>query len=205
VGVIILDEFHNFIDGKTDRAILEVTNWLKDFLNEAGIPLIIAGLPYCDIVLEANDQLERRFPIRETLEPLRWGAPKEKDIFKEFLRYVDMKLPFNKRSNLADEEMAYRFYCATNGVIDFIMKLVRRASELAIDRSSQKIDLNMLARAYKERLAPMDPKRQNPFVVDIEKLKEKPFKESILGIMATNRRVKAKKKEPTVFELFSRA
>jgi hypothetical protein len=204
VEAVILDEFHNFIDGKTDRAILEVSNWLKDFLNEAEKPLIIAGLPYCDVVLNANDQLERRFPIRETLNPLSWGVAKGNHEFKEFLRYVDMKLPFKERSNLADEEIAYRFYCATNGVIDFIMKLIRRAAELAIDRSSNKLDLSMLARAYAERLSPMDPKRQNPFAVDAEKLEVKPFKESTLGIMATNRRVKAKKSEPTISELFSR-
>jgi hypothetical protein len=115
-----------------------------------------------------------------------------------------MRLPFEERSNLADDEIAYRFYCATNGVIDFIMKLVRRAAELAIERGSNKLDLITLARAYKERLAPMDPKRQNPFVVDVEKLAEKPFNESILGIMATNRRVKAKNREPSNSELFSR-
>jgi Cdc6-like AAA superfamily ATPase len=202
--LLILDEFHNFIDGKTDRAILEVTNWLKDFLNESKKPIVIAGLPYCDIVLEANDQLERRFSVRESLHPMGWNTSKEKAEFTKFLEYIDKKLPFDERANLADDDMALRFYCATNGVIDFIMKIVRRASELAIDRNLRRLDLNVLARGYKDRLAPMDLKRPNPFVVDLETLKIKPFKESILGIMATNRRVKAKKSEPTLSELFSR-
>lgn len=202
--VIILDEFHNFIDGKTDRAILEISNWLKDFLNEARKPLIIAGLPYCDIVLEANDQLERRFPIRETLHPLGWKMKKEKDDFKQFMKLIDMQLPFKERSNLSDEEVSYRFYCATNGVIDFVMKLIRRASELAIDRNMERLNLDMLACAYTERLAEIDPKRPNPFTLDIEKLEIKPFKDSMLGIMATNRRVRAKKSEPSISELFSR-
>jgi hypothetical protein len=201
---VILDEFHNFIDGKTDRAILEVSNWLKDFLNEVKKPLIIAGLPYCDLILEANDQLERRFPVRETLHPLGWSTKKEKDDFKNFLKLIDISLPFRKRSNLSDEEIASRFYCATNGVIDFIMKIIRRAAELAINRNMENLDLNVLARAYRERLASIDSKRPNPFVVDVNELEVRPFKESILGIMATNRRLRAKISEPSVSELFSR-
>lgn len=203
--VIILDEFHNFIDGKTDRAVLEISNWLKDFLNEAKKPIIVAGLPYCDIVLQANDQLERRFTVRETLNPLGWKTAKEKATLKDFLKYVDSMLPFEERSNLADEELAYRFYCATNGVIDFIMKIIRRAAELAIERTMKKLDLNVLARAYKDRLASMDPCRQNPFTVGLEELKVKPFRESILGLMAVNRRLKSKKREPTLAEIFSRS
>ena len=202
--LIILDEFHNFIDGKTDRAILEVSNWLKDFLNELKKPLILAGLPYCDIVLQANDQLERRFTVRERLNPLGWNTTKQKETFKEFLKYVDQKLPFAERSNLGDEELAHRFFCATNGVIDFIMKLVRRSAEIAIDRNLRKLDLNVLARAYKDRLASMDPCRNNPFIIDVSELKIKPFSESILGIMATNRRLRAKTREPTLSEMFSR-
>jgi hypothetical protein len=62
--LIIMDEFQGFIDGKTDRAVLEISNWLKDFINGLQKPVVLAGLPYCDIVLKANDQLDRRFPIR---------------------------------------------------------------------------------------------------------------------------------------------
>ena len=202
--LVILDEFHNFIDGKTDRAILEVSNWLKDFLNELKKPVLLAGLPYCDIVLLANDQLERRFSVRETLKPLEWKTTKQKEMFKGFLHYVDQKLPFAERSNLSDENLAHRFYCATNGVIDFIMKIIRRAAELAIDRNMEKLDLNILARAYIDRLSAMDPSRQNPFTVDIDELEIKPFGESILGIMATNRRSRSKTSKPTLSELFSR-
>jgi hypothetical protein len=202
--IIILDEFHNFIDGKTDRAILEISNWLKDFLNEAKKPIIVAGLPYCDIVLQANDQLERRFTVRESLSTLGWKTTKQKATFKDFLKYIDSKLPFEERSNLDGEELAYRFYCATNGVIDFIVKIIRRAAELAIDRNMNKLDLYVLARAYKDRLASIEPSSPNPFTVDSEQLKIKPFRESILGLMATNSRLKAKKRGPSLAEMFSR-
>lgn len=202
--LIILDEFQGFIDGKTDRAVLEVSNWLKDFINEVNKPVLLTGLPYCDIVLKANDQLERRFPIRDTLHPLGWKRPKDKEIFKDFLLHVDERLPFNRRSNLADEDVAYRIYCATNGVIDFIMKLVRRAAELAIDKEIENVNTDLLARAYKERLAAIVPERLNPFTVPEDSLEIKPFPASMLGITATNRRLQPKKKEISVSEALSR-
>jgi hypothetical protein len=83
------------------------------------------------------------------------------------------------------------------------MKIVRRAAELAIDRNMDNLDMSVLAYAYKERISHIDLKRQNPFVGDLSRVKPKPFKESILGVMATNRRLRAKKREPSIIELFS--
>lgn len=203
--LLILDEFQSFIDGKTDRAVLDISNWLKNFINEARKPVVLAGLPYCDIVLKANDQLERRFPIRETLHPLGWKYAKQQKVFKDFLMYVDKRLPFGARSNLADEHVARRIYCATNGVIDFIMKIVRRAAELAIDRNMEKLDISLLALAYKQRLSAIVPERPNPFTIAEENLEIKPFPPSILGAMAINRRAKAKNKELSLSEIFSRS
>jgi Cdc6-like AAA superfamily ATPase len=203
--LIILDEFQGFIDGKTDRAVLEVSNWLKGFINEARKPVIVAGLPYCDIVLKANDQLERRFPIRETLHPFGWNTAKNISKFKMFLEQVDKSLPFDVKSNLADDHIARRMYVATNGVIDFVMKLVRRAAELAIDKDVEKIELGLLERAYRERIKAIVPNRPNPFSICEEDLEPKPFPKSILGVMATNRRSKAQNREMSVSETFSRS
>lgn len=203
--VVILDEFQGFIDGKTDHAVLEVSNWLKDVINETRKSFVLAGLPYCDIVLEANDQLERRFPVRETLHPLSWKKGKDRETFKKFLTQVDDRLPFNHRSNLADEDVAHRIYVATNGVIDFVMKIVRRAAELAIDKDEEKIHIGLLARAYRERISAIVPGRRNPFTVSEDDLEIKPFPAGILGITATNRRAKAKEREMSVSETFGRS
>jgi hypothetical protein len=213
--LIIMDEFQGFIDGKTDRAVLEISNWLKDFINGLQKPVVLAGLPYCDIVLKANDQLDRRFPIRETLHPFGWNDLRDRENFREFLKKVDEMLPFEARSNLADQHIAHRIFVATNGVIDFVMKIVRRAAELAIDKDIEKIDLSLLARAYKDRVkAIISSKgcteesaagRPNPFIVAEEELEIKPFPKSMLGIMATNRRSKKKIEEMSLTEAFSRS
>lgn len=203
--VVILDEFQGFIDGKTDRAVLEVSNWLKDVINETRKAFVLAGLPYCDIVLQANDQLERRFPIRRTLHPLGWKKGKDREYFINFLAKVDEKLPFNGRSNLADEHVAYRIFIATNGVIDFVMKIVRRAAELAIDKDVKRLEIGLLARAYRERISAIVPGRRNPFTISEDDLEIRPFPPGVLGTMATNRRAKAKERKMSVSEIFGRS
>lgn len=103
----------------------------------------------------------------------------KKNEFRAFLAAVDEQLPFNKRSNLSHPITAYRFYCGTNGRVSKVMVIVRKATELALDRSFEALDLNVLAEAYEERLSKTQPNRPNPFCYDHTKLEIIPSKEEI--------------------------
>jgi len=177
VELVILDEFQHFIDRDSNTILDTTADWLKNCINISGKPFVLMGMPYCDIILRANAQLERRFTMRVSLEPFGWETEPEQVEFRTFLRILDEKLPFPMRSNLYLHEMAFRLYCATNGYVGYLMKLVRGAAHLAIDSSLDRINLAQLAEAYEERLAARVPKRPNPFTVDIEKLEAQPFDE----------------------------
>lgn len=176
VELIILDEFQHFIDRDSNHILLTVANWLKDLLNEASIPMILTGMPYSDIILQANAQLERRFQMRERLESFSWEGAAQQTEFRIFLRYLDESLPLAERSHLSDSETAWRIYCATGGVIGYVMKLVRRAAVLAIGRSLRKLERELLAEVYDERLS-AGRAGPNPFRVDPDRLRAEPLKE----------------------------
>lgn len=177
VELIILDEFQHFIDRDSNSILGEVADWLKNLINNSGTPVVLLGMPYSDIILRANAQLERRFTTRVSLEPFGWEEKAKRDELKTFLSHLDVKLPLPKQSNLSLHETAFRLYCATNGYVGYLMKLVRGAAHLAIDRSCARIDLELLAEAYEERLAGSAPGRANPFTAATEKLAAKPFDE----------------------------
>lgn len=177
VELIILDEFQHFIDRDSNHILLTVANWLKDLLNEASIPMILTGMPYSEIILQANAQLERRFTMRERLDPFRWESEARQTEFRIFLRYLDESLPLAERSHLSDSETAFRVYCATGGVIGYVMKLIRRAAVLAISRSMKKLDGELLAEVYDERLSSGRGDHLNPFHADLERLRAEPLKE----------------------------
>jgi Bacterial TniB protein len=190
VEIVFLDEFQHFVDRDSEKILKNVSGWLKNLINATRRPIILFAQPYAEQVLDVtgNEQLQRRFLLRETLEPFGWmneGEPDtkkkgdEKNEFRAFLAAVDDQLPFNKRSDLSDPIMAFRFYCGTNGRVSKVMTVIRKATELALDRSLEAFDLDVLAEAYEERLGKTQTDRPNPFCYDYKKLEIIPFKEDI--------------------------
>jgi GTPase SAR1 family protein len=176
--LIILDEFQHFIDRDSLKVLKTISDWLKLLIDNSKLPVILMGMPYSHIILDTrgNEQLKRRFSLRRSIEPFGWGEEeKEKEDFRNFLKLVDAKLPFNKRANLAGKTMAYRFYCATNGVISYVMDIVRMAALSALELSLETIDLDLLADAYDKCLASAYPCRDNPFRYETKNLQILPF------------------------------
>jgi len=187
IGIVFLDEFQHFVDRDSKKILKNVSDWLKILIDETRRPIVLIGQPYAEQVLDVtgNEQLQRRFLLREMLEPFGWDndqeldTKKKKNEFRGFLAEVDEKLPFNNRSNLADPNTAFRFYCGTNGRVSKVMAVIRKATELALDRSLETLDLNVLAEAYEERLGRTQTDRPNPFCYQYTKLEIIPFKEDI--------------------------
>lgn len=176
--LIILDEFQHFIDRDSLKVLKTISDWLKLLIDNSKIPVVLMGMPYSRIILDTrgNEQLKRRFSLRRSIEPFGWGGTKEKQKdFRSFLKLVDEKMPFNKRANLFDRTMAFRFYCATNGVISYVMDIVRMAAVSAIEQSLDKVTLELLADAYDNSLASAYPDKQNPFSCEFKELKVLPF------------------------------
>jgi hypothetical protein len=176
--LIILDEFQHFIDKDSLKVLKTISDWLKLLIDKAKIPVVLMGMPYSRIILDArgNEQLRRRFSLRRAIEPFNWGETREQQQdFRNFLKLVDNQLPFNKRANLAGKTMAFRFYCATNGVIHYVMDIVRMAALNAIEQSLDTVTLDLLAEAYANSLASAYPERENPFTCDPVKLNSMPF------------------------------
>lgn len=174
VQLVILDEFQHFIDRDSNHVLLTVANWLKDVLNETNVPMVLMGMPYSDVILRANAQLERRFGMREQMSPFGWTTSEEQTEFRTLLHVLDRALPFDRPSNLSDTEATYRIYCATGGVMGYVMKLVRRAALLAIERELEGVDRELLAEAYDERFAKACPDLPHPFRADVEELMVRP-------------------------------
>lgn len=189
IEIVFLDEFQHFVDRDSEKILKNVSDWLKNLINATRKPIILIAQPYAEEVLDApgNEQLQRRFLLRETLEPFGWINDRKSDSkqndkkneFRAFLAAVDEQLPFIKRSNLSDPTIAFRFFCGTNGRISKVMSIVRKATELALDHSLQALNLDVLAEAYEERLRKTQTDRPNPFIYDQTKLEIIPFKEDI--------------------------
>ncbi|MCA1617778.1 MAG: TniB family NTP-binding protein [Acidobacteria bacterium] len=200
VRLIILDEFQHFVDKDSWRVLKNVSDWLKNLIDETGVPIVLIGMPYAVEILDApgNEQLQRRFSVRSSIEPFGWDTDEERKQFRVFLRKVDEKLPLNEPSYLSDPLTAFRVYCATNGRVGKVMKVVRRATELALDDGLERLRLDTLAAAYDERLMADQPERVNPFRSRQEDLRVVPFEEPQMNFAAMSRRSRRKAREEAI-------
>jgi hypothetical protein len=166
------------------------------------VPMVLIGLPEAETVFQFNPQLSRRFANRHNLSPFEWSADAGKE-FRTFLHAVESQLPLLESSDLASEEMALRFYYASDGIVAYVMKLVRYGTHLALKQGQEKLDLNVLAIAFDKYVKADKPTKHNPFLTD-EFLGDSQenltfFKPTQVG--ATSSRIKSKKKTKKVSDV----
>lgn len=167
VRVIFVDEFQHLFEKDTQKVAHAIADFLKDVSNQAHVPLILTGmLGEAEPILEANSQLGRRVGTPLVLRPFEWDRNRPETIkeFRTLMRDIDRALPLDL-SNLQDEEMAFRFYYASEGYLGWIMEIIREAAIRAIDTDCHCLNMPLLAAAYEARLAgsEMGDGKVNPF------------------------------------------
>lgn len=162
VELILIDEFQHFVQHGGRSQVLLVTDWLKNLIDTAGIPVVLLGLPDCENVLNMNVQLARRFSARHYLKPFAFETEEEQQEFRALLVAIQDSLPM-RTVDLSNSEMALRFYVATFGLIDFVCKLADTAVQIAAHQGVRKIDNAIYAAAFEEEVWRDAPKALNPF------------------------------------------
>lgn len=165
VELLIIDEFQHFLDrGKFSEACT-VTDWLKNLINRANIPVVLMGLPRSAYVLELNEQLRRRFSSRYSLDAFAFTHADEIQQFRALLNAVQQQLPIPAFS-LSEYAIAKRFYTATHGLMDYLAKIIDGALQIAALRHLTVLDLRILSEAFVETVWHDCPKELNPFSME---------------------------------------
>jgi hypothetical protein len=166
VQMIILDDFHHLIDKETNRVLGNVSDWLKVLIKETNIPFLVVGVEgTVRRILDANAQLSRLFAIRETLYPFQWDA-RNPETIKEFLTFVafaERLIGVRLTEEIEREDLLYRIYYATDGVVGNVMNLLRYAVALAQQREEETLTLELLSQAFNMRLAE-HVRKKSPFL-----------------------------------------
>jgi hypothetical protein len=168
VQIIFVDEFQHLRDKDTQKVVHAIADFLKDVINQSHVPMILAGkLGEAESILMANSQLDRRVGTSLVLEPFEWDRSRPEKTIKEFrtlMRDIDRALPLDL-SDLQNEEMAFRFFYASDGYLGWIMEIIREAAIRAIDTNSHCLHMPLLAAAYEARIAgtEMGEGKVNPF------------------------------------------
>lgn len=161
--ILALDEFQHFYDKTTRKVQHHVADWLKVLVDDAKLGLIVTGLPRCLSVIEQNEQLAGRFMTPIYLPRFDWMNEDDREEFSGILIGMGESLSAFKWPQLDSPEIAFRFYCATGGLIGYLTKLLKQATWNALDADNRSIGLPELSAAHHEALIKNDPALQPGF------------------------------------------
>ena len=147
--MIVLDEFQHFHDKGLHAVMHHMADWLKILADDTKAAVAVSGLESCLAVLEQNEQLAGRFLAPVVMPRFDWANTDHRAEFVAILAtfYRSIALHFDM-PNIGEEEMAFRCYCATGGLIGYLSKFLRQAVWNAIDSNKKKITLSDLRTAH---------------------------------------------------------
>jgi len=166
VQLLILDELQHFVDRDSQKVLWTVSNWLKTLIKETRVACVLVGLAdEADQVVMANPQLARLFGDPLELTPFAWDETHPATIaeFRALLQEIERLLPLNEESHLTQLDIAQRCFVACDGVLGYLMALMRRATALALQQGCEHLDAPLLATAFDQRLGGTRRALPNPF------------------------------------------
>lgn len=167
IQLFLIDEFHHFCDSKRTE-YGRVTDWLKNLINECGVPVVLFGLPRAISALNSNEQLRRRFSSPIHLSEFGFATPEEQLTFRSVLQHLQSLMPYQKGLDLSDSEVAMRFHFATNGLIDYVVKIIDELVVASAGNPRPAVDYNALQEAFKVQIWADVPDKLNPFNPEVK-------------------------------------
>jgi hypothetical protein len=164
VELLIIDEIQHFVDRRHAAETVKVTDWLKSFINRAKIPVVIFGLHRGLQILELNEQLRRRFSARYFMRPFDFSDADQQKGFRAVLKSMGDGLPFACKPSIHDFNLAKRFHYASNGLFDYIVKIIDAAVEYAEKHNLVEMNQGVFAEAFKDSVWNDAPDELNPFM-----------------------------------------
>lgn len=163
VELLFIDEFQHFYYAHTVIEFRRISDWLKNLISVSGVAVVLVGLPESEIVVYSNEQLARRFSLRQQLKPFRLNNENDFIEFRAVLKGFQQKLPLSVEEPLFEANLARRFLVASNGLLDYLRKILEGAVVIAGQAHLQELNMSIYAAAFRRYVWPEVPDRLNPF------------------------------------------
>jgi energy-coupling factor transporter ATP-binding protein EcfA2 len=151
VELVILDDIQHLIDHR-DRALDEVSDWLKVLIKETNVPFLIIGLEgKVKLILDANEQLSRLFSSRESLKPFDISNSDGRKEYNQFISYVLQNRKVQVDDSIQIPDLLKRIHFVTKGVVAHTVNLLNDAAYLADEREASIIESRDLSDAFTRR------------------------------------------------------
>jgi hypothetical protein len=153
VQMLMIDEFQHFYDKGSHKIAHHAADWLKILVDDTKAALVVAGLPSCKAIIEQNEQLAGRFMAEVRMPRYDWKYEADREEFCAILAaFHETLAPHFDLPAMDAGEIAFRFYCATGGLMGYLTKILKKAVYNALDMNRKTIGLADLDIAQKESI-----------------------------------------------------
>lgn len=168
----IFDEMQQFVHGGNKNAPGEAAEWLKGLIDRTSASTILFGTESIKEILNANDAIKRRYSAAIELKPFSISTSGEAKEFAGIIRHIDRLLNLQFQIDYTDHKLIEAIHFATNGIMDYMMKLLVQAYELAFLNGYTQITRALLEEAFTEciwldgvgKMNPFNPKFVNKYL-----------------------------------------
>jgi hypothetical protein len=162
VELFIIDEAQHVLERGAEKTRSTTRDWIKSLCKATNIPVVLAGMPWIDPIVDEDEQLAQLTPYRFELSRFKYATAAEQRGFSKFLNELDACLPFDELSLLGEPDRARRLHLATGGILRPLCQILRVAAARAIDERARCIRDQDLAYAFDE-VPPGSACEDNPF------------------------------------------
>jgi hypothetical protein len=149
--IVAIDDFQDVPSKRKARGVEHIANWIRDVCDFEFPGLVVAlGTEQAAVVRDAHEQLLRRMQPRFELPVFSMDSVDGVKRFRTLLDLVDEQLPLGSSSDLNSMQLAQPLIAATNGILDYLMKLLLRALVRAVERKSERIEKVDLELAFED-------------------------------------------------------
>ena len=157
--LLIFDEVQHIVEHH--RNTHEASNWLKYLMNNTGVAVILIGMRETQQILNNDQQLRRRFSATVDFDRFKIIKSPSNNFFT-LLKTLETTIQI-KSVSFTTSEMLQRFYYASYGLIDYLIKILDPAAFLVIKNKLEGITLEVLSQAFVDEVWSYAKDNRNPF------------------------------------------
>tara|TARA_R110001583_G_C5668565_1_gene410451 strand:- start:7907 stop:8917 length:1011 start_codon:yes stop_codon:yes gene_type:complete len=162
--LIVINEFQELIEFKSVKERQSIANRFKYISEEAGVPIVIVGMPWAEQIAD-EPQWASRLICRRRLSYFKLSEGPEQ--FVRFLKGLALRMPFKIAPKLEAKHIALPLFSVSRGEIRKLKHLLNEAVAIALEENAETLSQGHLSKACGLYF----PHEDNPFEQDISKLK----------------------------------
>lgn len=161
VEIILLDEVQHLLDRGRLKTHTAIADLIKEIIDESNAAFILAGAPRSRTLFQVNTQLRGRASGSIFLRPFDIEDTESARHFVEILNHFVGAMQIKNPDFLLDLDLLRRLFCATDGVLRNISKLLGCAQRL-LDKD-RILTMPILQRAFRDEIWSASEEPSNPF------------------------------------------